>query len=109
MNMHGTAFPQGTPRHHRDGSVSLLRFDPSTGAIDRLGDYAFEGQLPEGGSFDLTGEHFIATVFQGHAGSGPATGPGLEVFRVVEGDAPALLRIGRVPLPHGVHHVDLGR
>ncbi|MBY5768734.1 lactonase family protein [Rhizobium leguminosarum] len=107
VNMRGTAFPPGSARFHRDASVTLLSFDPATGAIARLADYPFEGSLPEGGAFDRTGDHFLATVFQGHDGAWPEAGPGLEVFRVAKGDRPALKRLGRVPLPHGVHHVDL--
>ncbi|MBY5715555.1 hypothetical protein HFO33_02920 [Rhizobium leguminosarum] len=107
VNMRGTAFPPGFARFHRDASVTLLSFDPATGAIARLADYPFEGSLPEGGAFDRTGDHFLATVFQGHDGAGPEAGPGLEVFRVAKGDRPALKRLGRVPLPHGAHHVDL--
>lgn len=112
VNMRGTAFPRTSARFQRDATVTLLSFDPATGAIAKIADYPFEGSLPEGGSFDRTGDHFLATVFQGHADAGPETGAGLEVFRVVKGDAaggerPSLQRIGRIPLPHGAHHVDL--
>jgi len=109
VNMRGTLFPPGSPRFHRQASVSLLALDPATGGLTKLGDYPFEGVLPEGGSFDLTGEHFLATVFQGHEGAGPEAGPGLAVFRVVKGERPSLDPLGRIALPHGVHHVDLAR
>lgn len=109
VNMRDTAFLPGTPRFQREATVSLLTFDPETGAIEKMGDYPFEGVLPEGGTFDLTGDHFLATVFHGHEGAGPETGPGLEVFRVVKGERPSLQRLGRIPLPHGVHHVDVAR
>ncbi|RRI07751.1 hypothetical protein EH240_00465 [Mesorhizobium tamadayense] len=112
VNMRGTAFPPASDRFQRDATVTLLSFDPVTGGIAKIADYPFDGSLPEGGSFDKTGDHFLAAVFQGHDGSGPETGAGLEVFRVVKGDAdsgdrPALERLGRIPLPHGAHHVDL--
>ncbi|MBX4957307.1 hypothetical protein HJB56_22255 [Rhizobium lentis] len=107
VNMRGTAFPPGSARFHRNASVTLLSFDPATGAISKRADYSFEGVLPEGGAFDRTGDHFLVTVFQGHDGSLPEAGPGLEVFRVEKGDRPTLSRLGRVPLPHGAHHVDL--
>ncbi|RXT24070.1 hypothetical protein B5P46_19345 [Rhizobium leguminosarum] len=107
VNMRGTAFPPGSARFHRNASVTLLSFDPATGVIAKLADYPFEGSLPEGGAFDGTGDHFLATVFQGHDGAGPEAGPGLEVFRVGKSDRPTLNRLGRVPLPHGAHHVDL--
>ncbi|WP_246678364.1 MULTISPECIES: hypothetical protein [unclassified Mesorhizobium] len=89
--------------------MTLLTFDPDTGALVKIGDYPFEGVLPEGGAFDLTGDHFLATVFQGHEGADSEAGAGLAVFRVIKGDLPTLKHIGRIPLPHGVHHVDLAR
>lgn len=112
VNMRGTAFPPASARFQREATVTLLSFDRVTGGIVKIADYPFEGSLPEGGSFDRSGDHFIATVFQGHANAGPDTGAGLEVFRVFKGDAasgepPSLERIGRVPLRHGAHHVDL--
>ncbi|CCV16177.1 PD40 domain-containing protein [Mesorhizobium sp. STM 4661] len=107
VNMRGTAFLPESTRFQRDASVTLLSFDPVTGDLARIADYPFEGSLPEGGVFDRTGDHFLATVFQGHEGAGPEAGAGLEIFRVVKGDRPSLERIGRVTLPHGAHHVDL--
>jgi hypothetical protein len=108
VNMRDTAF-LGSPRHEREATVTLLTLDPENGAVEKIADYPFEGVLPEGGTFDLAGDHFLATVFHGHEGAGPETGPGLEVFRVVKGERPSLERLGRIPLPHGVHHVDVAR
>lgn len=105
INMRGTAFPPSSDRFNRHGTVSLLAFDPATGSLAKAGDYPFEGVLPEGGTFDLTGDHFLATVFQGHDDAPADLGAGLEVFRVVKAGHPALERLGRIPLPHGVHHV----
>ncbi|XYH99997.1 hypothetical protein ACMHYB_09650 [Sorangium sp. So ce1128] len=105
VNMRGTAFLPGSPRFTREATVTLLAFDPGSGALTRIASYPFEGVLPEGGSFDLSGDHFLATVFQYHEGGPP--GGGVEVFRVVHGERPALERLGRLPLPHGVHHVDV--
>jgi hypothetical protein len=109
VNMRGTAFLPDSPRFQREASVTLLMLDPETGAIKKIADYPFEGVLPEGGTFDLTGDHFLATVFQGHDGAAPQVGAGLEVFRVVKSAQPSLERLGRIPLPHGVHHVDAVR
>jgi len=107
VNMRGTAFLPGSPRFQREATVTLLTFDPATGALVKVDDYPLDGVLPEGGAFDLSGDHFLATVFHGHDGAGPRAGAGLEVFRVVRGERPSLQPVGRVPLPHGVHHVDL--
>lgn len=107
INMQDTNFPPQSPRYKREASVSLLTFDPESSRLEKVGDYVFEGVLPEGGSFTPTGSHLLVTVFEGHKGATSRTGPGLEVFRVVEGQKPSLESLGRVPLPHGVHHVDV--
>lgn len=108
VNMGGSVFLPSSRRFRQDASVTLLRLDPNTGRIARVAQHPLTGSLPEGGAFDRTGEHFVATVFQGHNGTAPAKGPGLEVFRVSQEPASALRSLGRVPLPHGAHHVDIG-
>jgi len=107
VNMRGTAFPANSGRFEREGTVTLLSFNGDSGELAKIADYPLEGVLPEGGAFDLTGDHFLATVFQGHMDAGGDRGAGLEVFQVVKGKTPALKSLGRIPLPHGVHHVDL--
>ncbi|WP_426754525.1 acetolactate decarboxylase [Myxococcus sp. Y35] len=107
VNMRGTAFPRNSPRFHRDASVTLLAFSPGDGRLRKLGDYPFEGVLPEGGTFDKSGRHFLVSVFQQQEGQPP--GGGIEIFRVTSGDdeAPALRHLGRLPVPHGAHHVEV--
>ncbi|WP_156639790.1 hypothetical protein [Bosea sp. PAMC 26642] len=107
VNMRGTEFPPGSPRFQRQSTVTLLRFDTESGGLTKVADYLIDGVLPEGGAFDLLGDHFLATVFQGHEGATADTGPGLETFRVVKGPKPRLERLGRIAMPHGVHHVVL--
>lgn len=107
VNMRSTPFPPDSPRFVREATVSLLRFDARTGSLAKVADYAFEGVLPEGASFDASGRHLLVTVFQYHAG-GPAGG-GLEVFRVEREDGPRLRHLGRLPMPHGTHHVAVAR
>jgi DNA-binding beta-propeller fold protein YncE len=107
VNMGGTSFPMGSPRHQKEATVSLLKFDAATGRLSQARDFTFEGVLPEGAVFDLTGEHLLVTVFQGHPDAGPDKGTGIEVFHVIKGDKWSLVRLGRVALPHGAHHVDV--
>ncbi len=103
VNMRETAFPAGHQRHTRDASVTLLRFDPKTGLIEKLGDTLFEGILPEGASFDATGDHLIVTSY---AYPDDPHGPsGLEVFRVQ--DDSRIQHVGRIPAPPGTHHVEI--
>lgn len=107
VNMRGTPFPPDSPRFARTATVSLLTLDRASGALLKVADYAFEGVLPEGASFDASGKFLLVAVFQYHA-DGPAGG-GLEVFRVVREGGPALRHVGRLPMPHGAHHVAVAR
>lgn len=109
INMRGTAFPPESPRFQRDATVTLLTLDPGKGALEKVADYPFEGVLPEGGAFDLSGDHLLVTVFHGHESKATDKGAGLEVFRVIRGERPSLERVGRIPLPHGAHHVAVAR
>lgn len=104
VNMRGTAFPPVSPRFTREASVTLLAFNPATGAAHALSETRFEGVLPEGASFDASGHHLLVTVFEGHAGA--LNQAGLEVFRVErDGVEPRLRALGRFAAPHGAHHV----
>ncbi|MCD0505944.1 lactonase family protein [Bordetella petrii] len=107
VNMRGTPFPPGSARFARQATVTLLSFDTAAGRLRKLADYAFDGVLPEGATFDLSGNYLLVTVFQYHAG-GPAGG-GLEVFKVEREGVPALRHVGRLPMPHGTHHVAVAR
>ncbi|MGV9802404.1 lactonase family protein [Mycobacterium sp. NPDC003449] len=100
VNMRGTGVPAGSPAHDDHATVSLLRLDAETGQLTKIGDYRLDGVLPEGGTFDASGQYFVATVF-----GGP---PGLQVYRLGPEDAPGLTAVQRIPLPHGVHHVVAG-
>lgn len=104
VNMRSTAFPTDAQRFTREASVSLVSFDPESGALSNWGETFFEGVLPEGASFDATGEYLLVTVFQGHQGQRDQSG--LAVFRVeAKNGRMSLVEQGRHALPHGVHHV----
>lgn len=106
VNMRGTALPADSANHDETASVSLLRLDPDTGSLTKIGDYPLDGVLPEGGAFDPSGQYFLATVFQGRDSDGP--GSGVQVFRVGPDESPGLTPVQHIPLPHGVHHVAVG-
>lgn len=105
VNMRETAFAPDSPRYTRQASISYFSFDPGRSALAKVGDYPFEGMLPEGGSFDATGRHFLATVFEYADGTTPAGG--IEVWRVGDSGKPGLTHLGRIAVPHGAHHVEL--
>lgn len=106
VNMRGTALPAGSAGYDETASVTLLRLDAATGSLTKIGDYPLDGVLPEGGTFDPTGEYFLATVFQGRDAGAP--GPGMQIFRVGPAKSPGLTPVQRIPLRHGVHHVTVG-
>ncbi|NJM88796.1 MAG: hypothetical protein HC847_18160 [Hydrococcus sp. RU_2_2] len=53
VNMRGTAFVPTSPRFTREASLSLLSLD-RVGHLTKVGDYPFEGILPESAAFDAS-------------------------------------------------------
>lgn len=102
-NMRDTALPTTSSRFTREATVSLFSFDADLGQLTKAGDYPFEGILPEGISFDATGEHLIVATFE-YFNSDELTG-GLEVWRVNQKPNLGLEYIGRIDVPHGSHQV----
>jgi DNA-binding beta-propeller fold protein YncE len=107
INMRETGLLPSSPRFTRHASVTLLSFDPDSGEIQKINSYPFEGVLPEGAAFDLAGEHLLVTVYEYHDNQPP--GGGLEVWRVVRDRLPRLEHVGRIPAPHGTHHVEIAK
>lgn len=100
VNMRGTTFPAGSPKFDEHASVSLMRL-ADDGGLTKVGDYPLTAVLPEGGTFDTTGQYFIATSYQGREGDDG--GSGLQIYRV-DSDA-GLVPVDRISLPQGTHHV----
>lgn len=63
VNMEASYFPQGDPRRTRYSTLTLLRLDPSSGALERLDEPAFDGLLPESAVFDRYGSHIAVANF----------------------------------------------
>jgi hypothetical protein len=105
VNMRETGLLPDSPRFTRQATVTLLSFDPDSGKIQKVSSYPFEGVLPEGAAFDLTGDHLLVSVYQYHEHQPP--GGGLEVWRVVRDEVPRLEHVGRISVPHGTHHVEI--
>lgn len=96
---------RNSKRFTREASVSLLTFDPETGKIENTGNTLYEGVLPEGITFDASGEYILAAVYEYHQPND--TKGGLEVFQIIRGDKPTLKHVGRIPSPRGTHHVEI--
>lgn len=102
-NMRDTALPMSSSRFTRSATVSLFTFDTGSGQLAKAGDFAFEGVLPEGITFDATGEHLIVATFE-YLDSEKPTG-GLEIWRINRAAALNLEYVGRINVPHGAHQV----
>ena len=102
-NMRDTALPITSPRFTREATVSLFSFDNDSGQLTKAGNFPFKGVLPEGISFDATGEHLIVATFE-YLDSDQPTG-GLEIWRVNHEPNLSLQYAGRINTPHGSHQV----
>jgi len=61
VNMRGTLFPQDSRFTHQ-ASLSLLRLNHESGRLTKVGDYPFEGILPENASFDASSNYSRRSV-----------------------------------------------
>ncbi|MEO1400644.1 MAG: hypothetical protein AAFV72_05240 [Cyanobacteria bacterium J06635_1] len=87
-------------------SLSLLAFDPTSGALTPLDEYGFEGLLPEQATFDADGKA-IAVVIYNYREPSPTTGA-VEFWRVVAASPPRLERTGfRLDVVRGAHDIVL--
>ena len=102
-NMKETALHISSSRFTEKATVSLFGFDATSGQLTKAGDFPFEGVLPEGISFDATGEHLIVATFE-YLNSDKPTG-GLEIWRVKREPNLSLQYAGRINVPHGSHQV----
>jgi hypothetical protein len=82
VNLRGTPIPpeSGLPGFTRESSISLSTMNPETGQLTRLGEYSFEGVLPEGIAWDAEGNTLVVGVFNELDQSRPST---LEFWDVV--------------------------
>ena len=62
-NLKRSFLPEGDAQLTPGGSLSLLGFDPASGAINLLSDNPTMG-MPEGITFDATGKHVIVSEFR---------------------------------------------
>lgn len=100
-NMRLSFLPESDPRFTRGGSLSLLRFDRGSGALEPLGEFVC-GSVPEGLAFDRTGRFLFVTDFEEG---------GVQIWRVVGSGAGASLEFTGVTVGvgSGAHGVVLTR
>jgi len=108
VNMRRTYLPNFVPawRGKSHSSLTLLQFDPLTGAFTELGEYGFEGLLPEQATFDASGTS-LAVVIYNYREPSPTTGA-IEFWNVVQGNSPRLERTGyTLDVVRGAHDIVL--
>ena len=105
-NLEQTSLPKTDPKQGYFGSLTLLHLDPKTGILGRVGDYPFEGILPETVLFDDSSRYIAATVFDHFDDRNPS---GSIDFWRISGDAldptrAELVKTGpSIPVDRGVH------
>ncbi|MGG6266206.1 hypothetical protein ACQ4M3_05120 [Leptolyngbya sp. AN03gr2] len=108
VNMRRTYLPPFPPawRGKSYSSLSLVKFDRASGKLTTVGEYGFEGLLPEQVTFDATGKA-LAVVIYNYREPSPKTGA-IEVWNVISSDRPRLERTNdKVEVVRGAHDIVL--
>ena len=102
VNMRGTLFPQTSPRFTRQASLSLLTLDRESGHLSKVGDYSFQGILPESAAFDAKSNYLAVAVYDYFT---PKPEGGVEIWQVVREPSLALQQRQRIDVGRGIHQV----
>jgi 6-phosphogluconolactonase (cycloisomerase 2 family) len=108
VNMRRTYLPPFPPvwRGKPYSSLSLVKFDRTSGLLTAVGEYGFEGLLPEQAAFDATGKS-LAVVIYNYREPSPRTGA-IEFWNVSSGNDLKLERTGyTIDVVRGAHDVVL--
>ncbi|MBE9140206.1 beta-propeller fold lactonase family protein [Nodosilinea sp. LEGE 07088] len=85
-------------------SLSLVKFDRTSGQLTTVSEYGFEGLLPEQVAFDATGKS-LAVVIYHHREANPKTGA-IEFWNVISGNHPRLERSSyKIDVVRGAHDI----
>ena len=105
-NLERSWSPQGAANRTLFSSLTLLRLDPASGALERVGDFPFDGILPETVLFDNSSQFIASTTFDRFDGQTP--GGSLDFWRIAP-DAADAQRVELVknnvslPVTRGAH------
>lgn len=111
-NLERTAAPFDDPRQGLFASLTLLRLDPASGVLERVGDFPFDGVMPETVLFDNSSRYLATTSFDRFDGARP--GGSIDFWRLA-GDRfdptrVALVRTNTsIPVTRGAHTMVLVR
>lgn len=67
-NLERSYLPFDDPRQTFFSSLTLLRLEPRTGTLTRVGDFASDGILPESAAFDASGRFLAVSTFDHYDG-----------------------------------------
>lgn len=98
-NLEHSTYALDDPRQGFFASVSLLRFDVQTGLLSRVGDFPFNGRLPESAAFDNSSRFLAVTCF---AHYDPALPGGAIDFWRIAGDVDDPTRAELVKIDYSV-------
>ncbi|MDZ8239911.1 MAG: beta-propeller fold lactonase family protein [Nostoc sp. ChiQUE01a] len=108
LNMEASYLPLNDPRMTRHSSLTLLGLNPETGRLTLYGTTVFEGILPEGITFDASGNYLAVATFDYHDPQQP--GGAVDFWRMIQNGRPTLQKLDRsIPVMRGAHIVKLVR
>jgi DNA-binding beta-propeller fold protein YncE len=110
VNLERSYLPYNDSRITWFSSLTLMEFDPRTGHLETLGDFLYEGILPEALVFDRSG-NYLAVANYDHFDDAQRGGS-IDFWRVILNDgthpAPRLVQTNHsVPVTRGVHSLVL--
>lgn len=62
-NLERSYLPYGDPRQTFFSSLTLMRLDPQSGALTRVGDFPYDGILPEAAAFDASSRSLAVVTY----------------------------------------------
>ncbi|MBD2308238.1 beta-propeller fold lactonase family protein [Chroococcidiopsis sp. FACHB-1243] len=108
LNMENSFLPPKDPRLTYYSSLTLLDFDRQTGILTPRGSYPFEGILPEGITFDASGQFLAVANFAHFNPQRSVEQTTIDFWRVVDGIEPKLVQLDvKIPVMRGAHVVKL--
>lgn len=106
LNMEASFLPLDDPNRTEYSSLTLLSLDPGTGRLTPQGTTPFEGILPEGITFDASGNYLAVAVFDYHDPARP--GGAIDFWQLTRSDTPTLTKLERsIEVMRGAHIVKL--
>jgi len=111
-NLERSYLPYDDPRQTFFSSVTLVRLDPQSGALTRVGDYTMDGILPESAAFDASSRSLAVLSFDHY--DDRRKGGSVDFWRIAHDPLdPSRIELVRtehsVPVARGAHAIVLVR